>query len=116
MDLKFNLCGGDIVKFWCHLYKNEGDEYRELSSLALLLLSIFPTSVLCERGMNYVKNEYRSVMTLNACLSIIMYTGVSALILCTLFPYICCSKQVSPFFLTLLLCMYLLILSISRIM
>lgn len=78
MDMEFNLCGGDIVKFWCHLYNNEGDEYKELSSLVLLLLSISPTSVLCERGfsiMNYVKNEYRSVVTqenLNACLAICM--------------------------------------------
>ena len=40
MDMEFILCGGDIVKFWCHLYNNEGDEYKELSSLALLLLSI----------------------------------------------------------------------------
>lgn len=78
MDMEFNLCGGDIAKFWCHLYKNEEEEYRQLSSLALLLLSISPTSVLCERGfsiMNYVKNEYRSVLTqenLNACLAISM--------------------------------------------
>ena len=76
VDIEMNLCGGDIVKFWCHLYKNEEDEYKELSSLALLLLSISPTSVLCERGfstMNYIKNNYRSVMVqdnLNACLAI----------------------------------------------
>ena len=66
IDMEFNLCGGDVVKFWCHLYRNEGDEYKELSCLALLLSSISPTSVLCERGfsiMNYVKNEYRSVLT-----------------------------------------------------
>ena len=39
----------------------EGDEYKELASLAMLLLSISPTSVICERGfsvMNYVKNQY----------------------------------------------------------
>ena len=53
MDMEFNLCGGDIVKFWCYLYNNEGDEYKELCSLALLLLSISPTSVLCERGLKY---------------------------------------------------------------
>ena len=76
IEMEMNHCGGDIVKFWCHLYKNEEDEYKELSSLALLLLSISPTSVLCERGfsiMNYVKNDYRLVMTqenLNACLAI----------------------------------------------
>ena len=50
MDKEFNFCGGDIVKFLYHLYSNEGDEYKELSSLALLLLSISPTSLLCERG------------------------------------------------------------------
>ena len=38
VEMEMNLCGGDIVKFWCHLYKYEGDEYKELSSLALLLL------------------------------------------------------------------------------
>ena len=76
VEMEMNLCGGDIVKFWCHLYKYEGDEYKELPSLTLLLLSISPTSVLCERGfliMNYIKNDYRSVMTqenLNACLAI----------------------------------------------
>ena len=65
----------DPVVFWCQLYE-EGD-YKEL---ALLLLSISPTSVLCERGfstmracMNYVKNEFRSLLTqenLNACMSL----------------------------------------------
>ena len=73
MGMEFNLCGGDIVKFWWHLCNNKGDEYKELSSLALLLLSIS-----CERGfsiMNYAKNEYRSVLTqenLNACLAVCM--------------------------------------------
>ena len=65
----------DPVVFWCQLYE-EGD-YKEL---ALLLLSISPTTVLCERGfstmracMNYVKNEFRSLLTqenLNACMSL----------------------------------------------
>ena len=73
IEIEMNLCGGDIVKFWCHLYKNEEDEYKELSSLALLLLSISPTSVLCERGFSIMNYVYRSVMTqenLNACLAI----------------------------------------------
>ena len=48
------------------------------SLLALFLLVISPTSVLCERGfsvMNYVKNEFRSLLTqqnLNACMAIAM--------------------------------------------
>ena len=60
------------VKFWCELF--DGDEYKELASLGLLLLSISPTSVICERGfsvMNYVKNQYRSVLT-HACMVISM--------------------------------------------
>ena len=76
LDFQYSLCNKDHVKFWCELYL--GEEYRELASLALLLLVISPTSVLCERGfsiMNYVKNEYRSVLTqenLNTSISIAM--------------------------------------------
>ena len=75
LDFQYSLCNNDHVKFWCELYL--GEEYRELASLALLLLVISPTSVLCERGfsiMNYVKNEYRSVLqeNLNAFISIAM--------------------------------------------
>ena len=74
IDIQFSACKKDPVVFWCQLYE-EGD-YKELASLALLLLSISPTSVLCERGfstMNYVKNEFRSLLTqenLNACMSL----------------------------------------------
>ena len=74
LDIAYGVCRNDQVKFWCELY--EGEDYKELASLAILLLSISPTSVICERGfscMNYVKNEYRSVLTsenLNACMSI----------------------------------------------
>ena len=42
------------------------EEYSELAKLALLLLSISPDSVACERGfscMNFIKNEYRSRLT-----------------------------------------------------
>ena len=74
LDLSYELCQKDQVKFWCELY--EGDDYKELATLAILLLSISPTSVICERGfssMNYIKNEFRSVLSqenLNACMSI----------------------------------------------
>ena len=80
VDFQFELVSKDNVKFWCALQK--GDEYMELELLALLLmvisLVISPTSVLCERGfsvMNYVKSEFRSVLTqqhLNACMGIAM--------------------------------------------
>ena len=64
------------MKFWCELYR--GDEYKELATVALLLLVISPTSVICERGfsiMNYIKNKYRSTLTqqsLNASMAIAM--------------------------------------------
>ena len=76
VDVEFNLHNEDTVKFWCLLF--DGDEYKELASLCLLLLSISPTSVICERGfsvMNYVKKQYRSVLSqenLNACMAISM--------------------------------------------
>ena len=74
IDIQFSACNKDPVVFWCQLY-GEG-YYKELASLALLLLSISPTSVLCERGfstMNYLKNKFRSLLTqenLNACMSL----------------------------------------------
>ena len=74
LDFAYEVSNKDHVKFWCELY--ETDEYKELATLAILLLSISPTSVICERGfssMNYIKNEFRSVMTqenLNACMAI----------------------------------------------
>ena len=70
----FQVIGKNYAKFWCTLYEGEG--YKDSSKLVLLLLSISPTSVICERGfstMNYIKNEFRSVLTqehLNACMSI----------------------------------------------
>lgn len=71
IDIQFNACSKDTVVFWCQLYE-EGD-YKELASLALLLRSISPTSVLCEQGfstMNYIKNEFRSLENLNTCMSL----------------------------------------------
>ena len=46
LDIQFRTCNKDAVVFWCQLY--EDGDYKELASLALLLLSISPTSVLCE--------------------------------------------------------------------
>ena len=74
LDFAYEACNKDTVSFWCELYVSE--EYNQLASLAILLLSISPTSVICECGfssMNYIKNEFRSVMTqenLNACMAI----------------------------------------------
>ena len=74
LDFQYELCAKEYVRFWCKLYS--GEEFKELATLALLLLTISPTSVICERGfsvMNYVKNEFRSVLTqenLNACMAL----------------------------------------------
>lgn len=74
LDFQYQLAQNDLVKFWSELHK----DYKELSSLALLLLIISPTSVICERGfsvMNYVKHEFRSVLTqenFNACMALAM--------------------------------------------
>ena len=79
IDMIFSLGNQDTVKQWCQLY--EGNYYKELASLAQQLLSISPKSVLCECGfstMNYVKNEFRSVLTqenLNACMALGMMTS-----------------------------------------
>lgn len=76
IDFEYQQCNRDNVKFWCEVYG--GDAYKELAMMALLLLVISPTSVICERGfstMNYVKNEYRSRLTqenLNASMAIAM--------------------------------------------
>lgn len=72
----YELTGRDHVKFWCQLYKEE--DYKELALLALKLLVISPTSVICEQRfsvMHYVKNEFRSVLmqeNLNACIAVAM--------------------------------------------
>ena len=56
---------GDLVGFWYDLYQNF-HEYKELSKLAILIMTITPNTCDCERGfscMNYVKNELRTAMT-----------------------------------------------------
>ena len=60
LDFQYQLAENDVINFWCELHKGD---YKELSSLALLLLIISPTSVVCESVMNYVKNEFRSAYT-----------------------------------------------------
>lgn len=75
LDISYELCQKNQVTFWCELY-DESDDYNDLAKLAILLLSVSPSSVICERGfssMNYIKNEFRSVLSqenLNACMSI----------------------------------------------
>lgn len=65
----------NIVGFWCELYCNF-PEYKELSKLAILIMTITPDTCECERGfstMNFVKNELRTAMTtetLNACMAV----------------------------------------------
>ena len=89
LELSYELCDKDQVKFWCELH--ESDDYKELATFAILMLSISPTSVICECGfssMNYIKNEFRSVLcqeNLNACMSIALcrYTA-------TTFPFFRC--------------------------
>ena len=61
-------------KFWCQLYKI--GSYKELAKLAILVMTLAPDTVECERGfscMNYIKNELRSNLTqanLNAAIAI----------------------------------------------
>ena len=50
LGLSHKLCQKDQVKFWCELY--EGDDYKELATRAVLLLSTSPTSVICECGFS----------------------------------------------------------------
>ena len=76
LDFVFECtCKKNAAMFFIHLY-NEAEEYTELAKLALLLLTISPDSVACERGfssMNFIKNEYRSRLTsenLNACMAL----------------------------------------------
>ena len=65
----------DITSFWCDIYCNFS-EYKELSKLSILILTLSPNTCDCERGfstLNYVKNEYRSKLTnqnLNACMAV----------------------------------------------
>ena len=41
VEMEMILCGGDIVKFWCHLYKYEGDEYKAICTFFSCLTSPF---------------------------------------------------------------------------
>lgn len=65
----------NYVGFWSDLHSNF-PEYKELSKLAILVLTIAPDTCKCERGfstMNFVKNELRTAMTnatLNACMAV----------------------------------------------
>lgn len=65
----------DLVGFWCDLYRNFAD-YRELSKLVTLIMTLTPDTCECERGvstMNYVKNDVRTALTektLNACMAV----------------------------------------------
>lgn len=55
----------DLVGFWCDLYRNL-QEYKELSKLAVVIMTITPNTYEFERGficMNYVKNELHTAMT-----------------------------------------------------
>ena len=63
LDLLYEMCQKDQVKFWCELY--EDVDYKEMPTLPIILLSISPTFVICDRGfssMNYIKNEFRNVL------------------------------------------------------
>ena len=56
-DFAYEVCSKDHVRFWCELY--EAEDYMALASLAILLLSISPTSIICECGfssVNYIKS------------------------------------------------------------
>ena len=63
LDFLFtDTCKQDITKFFLYLFKKE--QFSELARLVLLTVS--PDSVACERGfsvMNYVKNEHRTSLT-----------------------------------------------------
>ena len=70
LDFQYELCAKEYVRLWCKLYS--GEEFKELATLALLLLTISPTSVICERGfsMNYVKRSVLTQENLNACMAL----------------------------------------------
>ena len=51
-------------KFWCKLHNL--DPFKEIATVAILLLSIFPTTVYCERSfsvLHFIKNKYRNKLT-----------------------------------------------------
>jgi hypothetical protein len=47
------------------MYKHS-ETYKELAVVAILILSIFPTTVMCERSFSalyFIKNKYRNELT-----------------------------------------------------
>ena len=65
--LKDRFNNNTVRKFWSELYvDHESSQYKELATIALLILSIFPTTVYCERSfsvMHFIKNKYRNQLT-----------------------------------------------------
>jgi hypothetical protein len=48
--------------FWSGMYKHT-ETYKELAIVVILILSIFPTTVMCERSfsaLHFIKNKYRN--------------------------------------------------------
>uniref|UniRef100_H2ZVL6 HAT C-terminal dimerisation domain-containing protein n=1 Tax=Latimeria chalumnae TaxID=7897 RepID=H2ZVL6_LATCH len=61
----FTQPGVTVQEFWSNVFQFE-DTYKPLAKVALLLLSLFPTTVLCERAfsaLHFLKNKYRSRLT-----------------------------------------------------
>jgi hypothetical protein len=51
--------------FWSGMYKYS-ETYKELALVAILILIIFPTTVMCERSfsaLHFIKNKYRNQLT-----------------------------------------------------
>jgi hypothetical protein len=52
--------------FWSGMYKHS-ETYKELAVVAILILSIFPTTVTCEKSfsaaLHFIKNKYRNQLT-----------------------------------------------------
>ena len=62
LDALLEIDASDVpvtpCRFWCQLYKI--GQYKELAKLAVLVMTLTPDTVECERGfscMNYIKNE-----------------------------------------------------------
>jgi hypothetical protein len=53
--------------FWSGMYKHS-ETYKELAAVAILILSIFPATVMRERSfsvLHFIKNKYRNQLTNN---------------------------------------------------
>jgi hypothetical protein len=53
--------------FWSGMYKHS-ETYKELAVVSILILSIFPITLMCERsfsGLHFIKNKYRDQLTNN---------------------------------------------------